>query len=155
MSQLSKEEKGFLLRKRYEEYSAKSILSSKKEKYLINPRNNESPQHFFLTYDIANYLRKFTDKVWLFETVKPDIVFETGNQKYAIEVETGKTLKYNKKQLLEKIKVLNKEYKKNWFFVMTNKKLTPKYNKLAPTCDNRTIKNKIKRIARNSNKSNI
>ncbi len=153
LSKLSKNEVDFLLRKRYKEYSVKSIFSNKKERYMIKPRNNESQQHFFLTYDIANYLKKITDKVWLYETVNPDIVFEINNTKYAIEVETGKTLKFNKKQLLEKIKVLNRTYGKNWFFVMTNKKLTTKYNKLAPTCDNRTLKNKIQRIIRNHTKS--
>ncbi|MBU2612431.1 MAG: hypothetical protein KKB62_01790 [Nanoarchaeota archaeon] len=130
---LSEEEIEYLLRKRYKEYSGHSILSNKKEKYLIKSRFNESPQHCFLTYDIANYIKKFTKKVWLYETKKPDIVFEVNNKRYAIEVETGKALKHNKKQLLEKIKVLNEEYENRWFFVVADKHLAVKYNKLGKT----------------------
>jgi hypothetical protein len=145
---LSKDEREYLLKKRYQEFSASSILSDKKERYFIKPRFNESPQHFFMTYDIANYIRKFTDKIWLFETAKPDIVFEINNKKHAIEIETGKTLKYNKKQLLEKIKILNKAYGQNWFFAVTDRKLAPKYNKLAPTCDKRYIAKAIFKIVK-------
>ena len=46
---------------------------------------------------VADYISKFTDKVELFQTKKPDIVFEINERKYAIEVETGKMYKYNKK----------------------------------------------------------
>jgi type IV secretory pathway VirB4 component len=134
----------------YKEFLAYSIMSNKKEKYFIRPRFNESSQHCFLVYDLANYIKKFTKKVQLFQTKKPDIVFKINRKEYAIEVETGKALEYHPKQLKEKVKRLNKVYKDRWFFVVTNKKLTSKYNKLGPTCDNRTIKTKILKIVRNS-----
>ncbi|MBU0894257.1 MAG: ATP-binding protein [Nanoarchaeota archaeon] len=147
---LSEEEIKYLSKKRFKEYSGYSIVNNKKEKYLIKTRNKESPQHCFLVFDILNFIKKFTNKVWLYETVKPDIVFEVNKKKYVIEVETGKTLKNNKKQLLEKIKVLNEEYGKRWFFVVTAKKLASKYNNLGKTHDKRTVKNILYRILRNS-----
>jgi len=145
----TKQDYNHLVLKGYKEYSFKGITSNKKEKYLLRPRNKESPQHFFLIFDIANYLKKFTDKISLFQSVKPDIVFEINNKKYAIEIETGKMFTHNKKGLLAKVKLLNKDYGKNWLFALTNKKFTSKYNKLGQTCDNRTIINKINRIVRN------
>ena len=149
---LSKHDIDFLLRKRYKEFSAKSILSNKKEKYLIKPRFNESPQHFFLTYDIANYLKKFTNKVKLFQTKKPDIIFKINNKEYAIEVETGKMLKYNKKQLMAKVKALNRIYKDRWFFVLTNRKLTKKYSVISKAYDKRNIVSKILAIVKGRSK---
>ena len=115
---------------------------------MIRPRFNESPQHCFLVYDIADYLKKFTKKVSLYETKKPDIIFDIDGEKYAIEVETGKALKHNKKQLVEKIKVLNKTYGKNWFFVVTDRKVASKYSKLAPTHDKRYIRKTINNLVR-------
>lgn len=144
----TKQDYNHLIRKGYKEYSFNSIVSNKKGKYLLRPRNNESPRHFFLIYDIADYLKKFTNKVSLFQTVKPDIVFEINNKKYAIEVETGKMLTHNKKGLLAKVRQLNKEYKKNWFFVVTDRKLFKKYNSLGQTCTKLTIANKLFRICK-------
>jgi len=143
---LSKEDINFLLKKRYVEHKSYSILLNKEEKYLLRPRFKESPQHFFLIFDIANYLKKFTSKVWLFQTQKPDIVFEINKKKYAIEIETGKMYKHNKKQLLAKVKALNQEYGDKWFFVVTDKKWAAKYNRLGRTHDKRYIANKLLKI---------
>jgi conjugal transfer ATP-binding protein TraC len=138
----------YLLSRGYKEYSFYSILSNKKERYILKPRFNESPQHFFLTCDIANYLKKFTSKVELFVTKKPDIVFTINNKKYAVEIETGK-IKDNKK-LKEKAFLLNKEYGNNWFFVVTDKNLVSKYSQLGRTFEKRNIASKILQIAKNN-----
>ena len=145
---LNKHEINYLLKKHYREYLGYSVMSNKKEKYLIKPRFNESPQHFFMTYDIANYLKKFTKDVQLFQTKKPDIIFKINKKEYAIEVETGKMLKYNKKQLLEKVKTLNRDYKDRWFFVVTDKKFAPKYNKFGKTYDKRYITSQILKLVK-------
>ena len=124
--------------------------SNKKEMYLIKPRFNESPQHCFLTYDIANYLKKFQEikNVKTPETKKPDITFRIKNKEYGIEVETGNILKTNRQSLLEKIEKNNEEYRKRWFFVVTAKKLAAKYNRLAKTHDKRTVKQAVSRIVK-------
>jgi glycine cleavage system H lipoate-binding protein len=146
----SKIDYDYLKQEGYKEYSFYSILDNKKERYLIRPRFKESPQHYFMIFDISNYLKKFTDKVWLFETRKPDIIFKVNNRTFAIEVETGSLLKHNKRALKEKVITNNRVYGNDWFFMMTNKKLTNYYSKLAPTCDKRTIINKINRLIKNS-----
>ena len=113
---------------------------------MVFPRSNESLPHAFMCYQLYYFIKKFTDKVKMYETIKPDIIFEVKGQKYAIEVETGKTLETNRKALMEKVKNNNKLYGKNWFFVMTNKKIGPSYSNLAETTDNRYIQNKIEKL---------
>ena len=41
----------------------------------FKPFKNESPQHMILIFEIEQHLRKFTDKIETYRTVKPDIVF--------------------------------------------------------------------------------
>jgi type IV secretory pathway VirB4 component len=144
-SELNEDEKKYLINKGYIISSHKSISSKKKEKYLIKPRKSEGNSHFFYVKDISNYLRKYTDKIQEFETKKPDIVFNINGKNIAIEVETGKILVHDKKQLLEKINLLKKDYDE-WYFFVTNKKFGAKYRKLGKTLEERTFKVLIKRI---------
>jgi hypothetical protein len=99
-----------------------------------------------MTHDIFNYIKKFTNKVQMFETVKPDIVFKVDGKEYAIEVETGKLLKHNQKDLLNKIENLNKNYPDRWFFVVTNRNLRTSYSKLGKCHDKRHLASIISRI---------
>ena len=145
----------YLLARGYKEYDFYSILSNKKEKYILKPRYGESPQHFFLTFDIADYLKKFTNKMQIFQTKKPDIVFEINNKKYPVEIETGTLYKRDKKKLLEKVKTLNEEYGKNWFFVVTDRNFAPKYSELGETFEKRNIANKILQIVKNNHSDNM
>jgi len=145
--ELSKKDIDYYKFKGFKEYVSKSILTNKREKYLVKPRSNEGVQHCFMVYDIANYLKKFTDKIYLYETKKPDIVFKIKDKVYAIEVETGKAF-HDKKKFMNKVRLLNQTYGKNWFFMMTDKNLTPSYFKFGHTCDERTIKGKLKKIAK-------
>ena len=146
LKNLKEDEANYLKSKGYKECSFYSILSQKKEKYLILPRRSESPQHIFLIHDIESYIRKFTDKVWTYQTVKPDIVCSLNGKEYAIEVETGSMIKYNKKDLKRKIENLNKNYKDRWFFVVTNRNMASRYSKLGKTYDKRYIPALIKRL---------
>jgi len=138
----------YLLAEGYKQYKFKSIAGNKKEFYLLKQDYNESPQHFFLIKDIESYIRKFTDKVQTFNTGKPDIVFEVENQKYAIEIETGKVIK-DKKKFSEKIRLLKKNYGQNWFFVVTDWNLQKKYAKFGETYTKLTILNKLSRLLKN------
>lgn len=145
----------YLVAKGYKEYSFYSILGNKEEKYMLKPRFNESPQHFFLIFDIADYLKKFTDKIQIFQTTKPDIVFEINNQKYAIEIETGILYLKDKKKLLEKVNALNKDYGKNWFFVVTDRNMVSKYAELGETYEKRNITTKILQIIKKAPADNL
>lgn len=149
---LSDEEINYLKKKGYKEHSFTSILSKKKERYLVAARRSESPQHIFLIHDIANYIRKFSDKVSTYQAVKPDIVFEINGKEYAIEVETGKMMKHKIKEFKEKVKRLNKKYGDGWFFVLTNRNLASKYSRFGKTYDKRYIPTAIKRLVTKSAK---
>jgi hypothetical protein len=147
LNDLSTEEVEYLKSEGYKEYKFQAILAEEKEKYLIKPRKKESPQHIFLIYDICTHLRKMTDKIDTYQTVKPDILFKMNDKEYAIEVETGKLLSHNKKALKNKIKNLKKQYADRWFFVVTNRNLAPAYNKLGPTYEKRTVIQALSRLA--------
>lgn len=138
----------YLIKKGYKLGKHLNILG-KRELYVLKPRRGESEGHFFLTYDIADYLRKFTNKVELFETTKPDIVFEINGQKYAVEIETGKIYTKDKKKLQAKVDTLNKEYGNNWFFVVTNRNFFPSYKKFGETYTNLSIAKKILQVCKN------
>src|SRR3989344_4352665 len=137
---LSLPEIKFLLSKGYKEYKQRGCFSNIKERYLLKVRYNESPQHFFMIIDIADYLKQFSDNVKIFETKKPDIVFELNGRKIAVEVETGSVLKNNKKQLLEKVAQLKKDYGKDWFFVLTNRNMKSQYEEFGKVIDKRFVK---------------
>ncbi len=85
-------------------------------------------------------------KINLYETSRPDIVFEINKKEYAIETE--KAIKHHKKLLKEKIETLNKTYGKNWFFVVTDRKIASKYSKIAPTTDKRYVKSGVNKIVK-------
>ncbi len=128
----------FLISRGYKEYSGYSIQTTTQDRYLLKPRYNESDAHYFMIMDIYHHLLTFTKNVWLYESVKPDIVFEVDHRKIAIEVETGIQIAKDKQKLLEKIKMLNREYD-DWFFVVTNRNDQPKYLALGKCFTKRTI----------------
>ncbi len=143
-NELNKHEINYLLKKGYKETSRKSCFSNVK-KYLVKPRFNEGISHFFLIMDIANYLISKNFDVKLFQTTHPDIIFKINNEKIAIEIETGKNLKNNKKQLIEKVKLLNENYD-DWFFVLTNRNLNRKYSAYGKVADKRYLKNYLEKL---------
>ena len=143
--ELNKHEVNYLLNHGYKKTSRKSCFSNGKRKYLVKPRFNEGISHFFLIMDIADYLRKEGFDIKLFQTTHPDIIFEINNEKIAIEVETGKNLRNNRKYLIEKVKMLNENYN-NWFFVLTNRNLNRKYSAYGRVVDKRYLKNYFKKL---------
>jgi type IV secretory pathway VirB4 component len=142
---VSKDEKDYLLKLGYKISSNRSIISNKKEKYLLRPRSNEGIPHFFLVQDIKRFLEKNKIPVQIYQTVKPDLVFEVNKKKYAIEVETGKVM-HDRKRLEKKVKLLKEEYGDNWFFAVTDKNFAPSYKKLGETFDLRCLKHKLSKM---------
>jgi hypothetical protein len=139
----------FLLTQGYQEFSHKSIISNKYEKYLLRPRFNESQGHLFFIYDIKEYLENEGIHVQDYTTRMPDLVFSIGENKFAIEVETGSVLS-NMKKFQEKLNSLNRNYKKRWFFVVTNRNLVKKYRRYGKVIDPRFIKFNLDKIIRNA-----
>jgi len=141
----------YLLRKGYKDAEFKSLVTNKKEKFLLKPRFNESLTHLFAVYDIAEYLDKKGVKTQKFATKKPDIVFNIGKKKYAIEVETGAVLS-KKERIKEKVKLLKKHYHK-WFFVVTNPNKVKEYRKYGDSLDFRFLKTRLNEFRRQNVKS--
>lgn len=121
----------YLVGKGYREITPYSI-NGKRERFLIRQRSNESEEHCFFTYHIAEYLKSRKYGIELFTSSKPDIVFEVKGEKYAVEIETGRLLR-NSKALAEKVRQLNKNFGDKWFFVVTHRKWAPEYNKYGRT----------------------
>ncbi len=128
-AELSDEETNYLLQYGYKIISAVGLKGGRQENYLLKPRQNETPIHFFLCKAVEEFVRKFTDKVWMYETTKPDVVFQAGKRKFAIEVETGKWLTHDKEGFEQKVRQLRKEYGDNWFFVVTDSTLREDYGR--------------------------
>jgi len=116
---LNDHEVEYLLEMGYEQSTHVGLDSNQPKEYLLKQSSRESPEHIFFVHIIAEYLRQQTNKVRLFETTKPDIVFSANGQWYAIEVETGVHSK-DKPRLKAKVKMLNEVYGQRWFFVVTS-----------------------------------
>jgi len=136
---LNADEKKYLANCGYQVSKQKSIVSNKCETYMLRPRFNESPNHFFVIQDIKNFLEKKGISVETFTTKKPDIVFKYKNKEYAIEVESGKKITYDKKRIKEKVSELNKNYQR-WFFVVLSQEVVRKYRVFGETIDVRYLK---------------
>jgi conjugal transfer ATP-binding protein TraC len=151
-SKLSKDEIKFLLGEDYQIKKYKSLLTNKMETFLLKPRHNESLMHLFFTHNISEFLEANGIETKLYTTKKPDIVFEIGEKKYAIEIETGTVLS-KVSRMKEKLKVLN-QYDE-WFFVITNKNKVKKYKEFGDAIDKRYVKlrlNKLLKLAKKPKK---
>ena len=147
--ELNEDEIDFLLtHEGYHRFEARSLVSGKREEFILKPRFNEHLNHLFFTYDIMKFLKKKGLVANTYTTRMPDVVFILNGKNYAVEVETG-TVMTNPKKFKEKIKNLNENYKDRWFFVPTNKNLVPKYRKYGKTVDPRCISKFLERLLKN------
>lgn len=121
-------------------------LQGKQEFYFFKPYFHESARHAATVLEIYEYVKQYAREVRLYLTVKPDIVFRASTQTYAIEVETGVTLKRNKRQLLDKVRTLREDFVRRWFFVVTDRNLVKAYRRYGKTYSKRNILKKIDKI---------
>ncbi|MBP7708042.1 hypothetical protein KA107_00005, partial [Candidatus Pacearchaeota archaeon] len=142
---INKHERQALLEEGYEILRYRLMSSIGFEKYIVKPRFNESVIHFFTIYDIQTFLKSREIKTMVFMTKKPDLVFYVNGKSYAIEVETGTVLKRSKRQVLEKCKVMKRDYNFG-FIVVPSRRMVRKYRKIVPVVDMRYLKNKLEKI---------
>jgi len=135
---MTADEVKYLKSKGYKDTMQYSIISKKKERYLLKPRFNESIQHFFLTMEIYIFLKQFIKDIKLYETNKPDVVFKIKKKKIAVEIETGKQLMKDRKRIQDKGISIKNEYD-DGFFVLTDRNLIPKYKSHGKTIDKRYL----------------
>jgi hypothetical protein len=141
---MKKDDVNYLLSKGYKISKHKSLLTNKEEEFLLQPRHNETITHLFCTYDIAEYLESKGIKVEKYVTRKPDLVFQIGKKKFAIEVETGSMLT-RKKALEERKEYLKKNYNE-WLFVVTNRNKVKDYKKYGKSVDLRVVRRELDKI---------
>jgi len=138
----------YLLRQGYIISSHVGLGGGQRDDYLLMPRQNESPAHFFLVKAIEECLKKHTNDVHIFTTAQPDIIFRQGGQKWAVEVETGVSYDKRKDILEEKAKTLNRQFGKHWFFVVTNAEYCYKYQEYGEVYTRKNIEQKIRKVFR-------
>jgi len=151
-SEINDDELNFLLKNNYVISSHVPLDGGRREDYLLKPPKRESNVHFFLVKSIEEYLRNFTDKIKLFESVEPDIVFYAGKKKVAIEIESGNKINKDIKFMERKVSLLNKKFGKDWFFVVTDSTIAYRYEKLGPTYARTTVCRTIRNCFENSKK---
>ncbi len=145
-SKLNDDEIDYLKRKDFKIRTYTNPFNRKKEKFIFKPSKIESDAHCIITNLTANYLKKKKVKnVKTFQTTKADITFEIKSKKYAIEVETGKIHSKSKKQLQEKVDLLNQNYDK-WFFVVIKRNFVSRYRKFGIVIDARYLKNQLNKL---------
>ncbi len=154
-SEISEDEVDFLFRKGYTRSLQFDIFGGKSY-YLLKPDKNEGCEHFFLMRTISKYTQEILGlPTWNYKTVKPDIIIEFKNRKVAIEIETGKVLRNNKKQFIEKVNRLDKDFGDNWFFVVTNRNLVKKYKKYGPTYTRKNVIKAIEKYVKKAERINM
>jgi hypothetical protein len=142
---LSEAEVKQLLDKGYVLSEHVGLFGGRREEYLLKPRQNESPEHFFTVKAIEEYLRQYTKDVTLYETTKPDIVFTANGKQVAIEVETGLKLRKTNTRIEEKVRMLNEQYGTDWFFVVIKaREDREKYAKFGTSYSRRDVPEIIK-----------
>ena len=65
----------YLINNGYTLSSHVNLDGGRQEDFLLKPDENESEAHFFLVKAIEEYLRKYTKKIELYNTTRPDIVY--------------------------------------------------------------------------------
>jgi len=142
---LNADERQYLLDCGYVVSKHKSIMSKREETYMLRPDKNESPSHFFVIQDLKKFLESKGIAVETFNTKKPDLVFKIKNETFAIEVESGKKIDKDKKQIIAKVEALNKNYN-HWCFVVINTASVSKYREFGETIDARYLKEKLSKL---------
>ncbi len=143
-SRINKDEVKYLVDKGYQVQKYKDILTNKMETFFLLPRHNESPMHLFMIKNIAEYLEKNGIEIEIYVTKKPDIVFQIGGKRYAVEIKTGSAFT-KLKNLNEKVRILNETYDK-WFFVVTKRHFVKKYKRFGNSVDKRYIAPRLNKL---------
>jgi hypothetical protein len=126
---LSKEKIQTLIRKGYKQVNEYCLYEQKIIPVLVYPPLKHSPTHTFLVWSAKKLLKKYGIRtINSFKTRSADIKFKYKNRYYAIEIETGKSIRH-KKRMIEKVNFLNSEFENRWFFIVSNKNLLLKYKK--------------------------
>ncbi|MDO8647544.1 MAG: DUF87 domain-containing protein [Candidatus Diapherotrites archaeon] len=147
---LTTNEERYLKENNFKKIKFANLEGKNQSFYLHNPPSNQSPAHYFLAELIAEELRKNFDFVKTTNTVDADIEFSHNKTKYALEIQTEHDIQKDKTKLGIKIANLEKNYGKNWAFVVTQAIIKQDYEKYGATITRTEVKEwtqKIKSVA--------
>ncbi len=118
----------FLNNNSYVFKKACGLHSNVPKKFYVKERPPESIDHTLLVGLIVEELKKHTDKVNVYQTKKPDIIFKNKvGQEIVLEIETGIGFDKHKKRLEEKFSELKKKKGKRAYIVLTELKIKNRY----------------------------
>jgi len=144
---LNKKQIEALSKNSYSIYSEYCIIKKKQINVLIKKKLNHSPTHIFLVWNTINLLKDIEGVKNIKEhlSVDADITFNFKRNAYALEIETGSLLGKTK-QIKEKLNCLNKKYKNRWMFIVSNRNLIKKYNKLGFSTQRKGVSENIAKL---------
>ena len=146
--ELSGEELEVLLENGFKQKNEYDIFEKENVTVLVKQILNHSPTHTFLAWSVFSFLRANFPEVENLkehETRDADITFDFEGKTFALEIEMGNLLR-KKKQLAEKVKYLNRKYKKRWMFLVSNKNLVSKYRKHGITTQRKDVGENIEKL---------
>lgn len=146
LNQLKESEANYLLHNNYIKKDFVPIGHTKQKTYLVKPNPPESTQHTLLVHNTVQEIKKYTNNIRIYATVKPDIIFIAKDQKYALEIEMGFNLKKNKKRLEEKKKANNQAYGNKWYIVPYHSRDANRYQKYSKTIRRTQIQKFLKEL---------
>ena len=111
-------------------------------KWLVKTRKNEGPDHALFVRVIESEIRKYTDKIEVFEVANPDLVFDCPIGKVAVEVETG-LRKDSAEQMRMRFERLKSEHA-DVLVLVSDKYLKDDYGEYAKTITRTQIQDAIK-----------
>lgn len=146
-SKLSKNQIKGLWRKGFKEVNEYSVKENRFIRVLVKPDSNHSKTHAFLVWDTMRLLKDFKGIKNIQEhlSVDADITFNFNNKRYALEVERGDLIR-KRKQAQEKLEWLNRKYRKRWMFIVSNKNLLSKYQKLGFATQRKQVSENLRKL---------
>jgi len=144
---LNEKEIKVLTNEGYEHANEFDVCKQKILTVLVKRILNHSKTHTFLVWSVRELLNGIYDiyDIREHETRDADLTFIYNGKKYALEIETGNLLR-KKKQMIEKVRFLNRKYKKRWMFVVSNNNLIPAYRKLGLTTQRSKVAENMQKL---------
>jgi hypothetical protein len=131
---LTLDEKNYLINHGFKIGRFVKIGKKGPEEFLVKESPPESISHTFLVENIKLELEKYTNKIEINLTEKPDLIFKNRKgETIAIEVETGKAFKKNPEKIINKFDNVRAKYNKNAVIVLTDATKKHLYNEISKT----------------------
>ncbi|MHA1703924.1 MAG: hypothetical protein ACTSWK_16845 [Promethearchaeota archaeon] len=147
MEDLTKKEIEALKEEGFKKINEYDPILQENSNFLVKQVLNHHLTHTLLVERTKKMLLQYLEynEVKIHDTRDADITFKVGNKKYAFEIETGNLLG-KKVQLREKVEELNRRYKKNWYFIVSNQNLLTKYRKYGKSTPRSGVRRIVEKI---------